>query len=120
MNRTELQQNLEAELMLIWDAFCEIYPQLVKFDPPVIVLNGRFTRTAGCCEVEKNRIEIGTKFFPKFENEMISVILPHEVAHQVDFNLYGLPKNNRWHGKTWQKIMVNYGLEPNPYHTLEI
>lgn len=120
MNKTELLRILEAETAIIWDMFCEIYPKLTRFDPPTIVLNGRFTKTAGCCEVENNRIQIGTKFFDKFENEMLNVILPHEIAHQVDYNLNGLPKNNRWHGANWQIIMVAYGLEPHAYHSLEI
>lgn len=120
MNRTELQQALEAKTALLWDEFCEMYPQLCRFDAPKIVINGRFTRTAGCCEVERNVIHMGYKFFAKHSAVMFSVILPHELAHQVDYNLNGLPKNNRWHGKTWRKIMVEFGLEPNPYHTLEI
>jgi hypothetical protein len=105
---------------LVWLEFCEIYPRLIRLDRPLIVANNRFTRTAANCEVENNVINFGMKFMPKFENEMLNVILPHEIAHQIDYILHGLPKNNRWHGRTWQEIMVKYGLPANPYHTMEI
>ncbi len=105
---------------LVWLEFCEIYPRLIRLDRPVVVANNRFTKTAANCEVENNRINFGMKFMPKFENEMLNVILPHEIAHQIDYILHGLPANNRWHGKTWQEIMVKYGLPPNAYHTMEI
>ena len=118
MTRTELLETLNRQAQIIWETYCEIYPRLVKFDCPQIKLNGRFTKTAGNCEVENNIINIGYKFFPKFHNEMFSVILPHEIAHQIDYNLNGLPK--RWHGKSWQDIMLAYGLPADPYHQMEI
>lgn len=118
MTRTELLKILNRQANIVWNTYCEIYPQLVKFDCPIIELNGRFTKTAGNCAVEHNIINLGWKFFPKHSDEMINVVLPHEIAHQVDYNLFGLPK--RWHGKTWQDIMIKYGLPPNPYHNMEI
>ena len=104
----------------VWLEFCEIYPRLIRLDRPRIVANNRFIRTAANCEVENNVINFGMKFMPKHELEMLNVILPHEIAHQIDFILHGLPKNNRWHGRTWQEIMLKYGLEPKPYHSMEI
>jgi predicted SprT family Zn-dependent metalloprotease len=51
---------------------------------------------------------------------MLAEIMVHEIAHQVDYNLNGVPAGNRWHGKTWQDIMLNYGVEPNTYHDMEL
>lgn len=104
----------------VWMQFCEIYPRLVRLDRPVIIANNRFTKTAANCEVENNRINFGMKFMAKHEIEMLNVILPHEIAHQIDFILHGLPQNNRWHGPTWAKIMVNYGLPAKAYHQMEL
>lgn len=104
----------------VWLEFCEIYPRLIRLNRPQIIANNRFTRTAACCEVENNIIHFGMKFMPKFENEMLTVVLPHEIAHQIDYILHGLPKNNRWHGKTWAEIMVKYGLPANPYHNMDL
>jgi predicted SprT family Zn-dependent metalloprotease len=51
---------------------------------------------------------------------MLSVILPHELAHQIDFNLFGESEKKHGHGKNWVNVMVKLGLEPNRYHSLEI
>lgn len=104
----------------VWLEFCEIYPQLIRLDRPIIVANNRFTITAANCEVEHNRINFGMKFMPRFAANMLNVILPHEIAHQVDFILHGLPKGNRWHGRTWSEIMVKYGLPPKAYHSMDL
>lgn len=111
---------IETEADSVWLEFCEIYPQLIRVNRPVIVPNNRFTVTAACCAVEENKIHWGMKFMRDHAENMIRVILPHELAHQIDYILHGLPKNNRWHGKTWSEIMVKYGLPANPYHTMEI
>ena len=87
---------------------------------PDFALSNRFTKTAGCCYMADNRIVLGTKFLAQFPREMFEIIIPHELCHQVDFNKNGTPKNNRWHGSTWGKIMVNYGLPADTYHHLEL
>ena len=111
---------IERKADAVWLEFCEIYPRLVRIDRPVIVPNNRFTITAANCEVENNRINFGMKFMPRFAENMLNVILPHEIAHQIDYILHGLPKNNRWHGRTWSQIMVNYGLPPLAYHSMDL
>ena len=103
-----------------WPRFVRLYPELRKFECPIIKLNNRFTKTAGQCLVEHNLVQIAAKFLPKHHHEIFSVTLPHEIAHQIDVNLNGMPRNNRWHGVSWQKIMVQYGLTPDTYHTMEI
>ena len=120
MTRTELLQQCQARAARVWAEYCRIYPQLLKYTQPEIVLNARFSKTAGNCEVEHNIINLGLKFFAKHYDRMMFEIIPHEIAHQIDYNLHGLPPNNRWHGKTWQNIMIRYGLEPKPYHDMEI
>lgn len=120
MTRNELLKKLQKTAEYRWELACETFPGLVRFDCPIVTLNGRFTKTAGTCEVENNRINLGWKFFEKHYNNMMLVILPHEICHQIDYNLHGLPKNNRWHGPTWQTIMVKSGLEPAAYHSMDI
>lgn len=87
---------------------------------PSFALSNRFTRTAGHCLVLENKIVIGTKFMIQHPEIMHNVIIPHELCHQVDFNKNGFPKGNRWHGKSWQIIMIQYGLPADTYHTMEI
>jgi predicted SprT family Zn-dependent metalloprotease len=122
MDKTKLLNLLKAETEMVWDSLCEMYPDLAKFDCPKIALNNRFWRTAGQCNQAENLIELGTKFFQTKKNcdIMIDIILPHEIIHQADFNLFGESEKNCGHGEKWREIMVNYGLEPNPYHSMEV
>jgi predicted SprT family Zn-dependent metalloprotease len=51
---------------------------------------------------------------------MIDIILPHEIIHQADFNLFGESEKKCGHGKNWCAIMQTYGLSPQKYHNMEI
>ena len=102
----------------IWAELIESYPKLVRFNPPKIVLNNRFTKTAGCNYQTLNQIDLASKFFARNSVEMFSVILPHEIAHQADFNIFGQSEKKCGHGKNWAKIMVELGLPANKYHSL--
>ena len=122
MDKKTLQQILNNQAMIVWDSLCEMYPDLTKFDCPQIALNGRLWRTAGRCHQETNFIELGTKFFYTKKNcdTMVNVILPHEIIHQADYNLFGDSEKICGHGKKWREIMVQYGLDPEPHHNMEI
>ena len=123
MERKTLEKLLIAETAIIWDSLCEMYPKLCKFNPPEITLCGRLWRTAGMCFQETRTIKIGSKFFNHSElytSQMFSVILPHEIIHQADFDLFGDSEKKCGHGKKWEKIMVEYGLPAEMYHTMEI
>ncbi len=122
MDKKTVIQILNREAVMVWDSLCEMYPALTQYDCPKIILNGRFWRTAGQCHQEQNIIELGTKFFNSHKNRdiMIDVILPHEIIHQADWNLFGESEKICGHGVKWREIMVNYGLEPNKYHSMDI
>jgi predicted SprT family Zn-dependent metalloprotease len=118
--KIELQRILTIKAQNIWDSLIEIYPKLAKFDCPTIAVNMRFTRTAGCNHQSQNIIEIAGKFYAKHRGEMLTTILPHEMIHQADWNLFGLSEKKCGHGKKWAEIMVQYGLPANKYHSLEL
>ena len=123
MKRKDLLSIIQNQANLIWDNLCEMYPRLTRYNPPIIKLNGRLYRTAGRCMQEDNIIELGTKFFEhsiEYRDIMTEVILPHEIIHQVDYNLFGLSEAKCGHGHNWKLIMSKYGLEPDPYHSMEI
>ena len=100
-----------------WD---RLESQHGKMTFPHMELSWRLTRTAGKCYVEDNRIVLGTKFLIQFPQIMHDIIIPHELCHQVDYNKNGIPKNNRWHGDSWSKIMIRYGLPADTYHKMEL
>ena len=119
-DKLELQRKLQNVAQGIWENLIEIYPKLVKFDCPKIVVCLRLTRCAGKNFQTENRIHIAGKFFAKNETAMLTTILPHEMIHQADFNLFGLSEKKCGHGKKWAKMMLEYGLPANKYHYLEL
>lgn len=123
MDKKALLKHLRLETVMIWDSLCEIYTPLVHYNEPKIELNPYYWRCAGACFQDDNTIQMGYKFFKAnttYFHTMIDVILPHEIIHQADYNLFGESEKNCGHGVNWQKIMVEYGLKPDFYHTMEI
>ena len=116
MDTKTLQKLTES----LWGDYVEIYPKLVRFDPPKIILNNRLTKTAGYNWSEKNTIDLAAKFFVNNKANMLQVILPHELAHQIDHNLNGWHDTKKHHGRDWKAIMVDIGQAPNVYHTMTL
>ena len=116
MNTKTLQTLTEK----LWGDYCEVFPKLVRFDPPKIILNNRLTVTVGYNWSQKNTVDLAAKFFVNNKQNMLNVILPHELAHQIDFNLNGWRENKKHHGREWQIIMVELNQIPDPYHTMKL
>ena len=115
-----LQFKIEKATDSLWADLGKSYPKLVRFNSPKIVLCNRLTRTAGKNYQTENRIHLANKFFANNHSEMFSIILPHEIAHQADFNIFGVSEKNCGHGKKWAEIMVKLGLPANKYHSLKL
>jgi predicted SprT family Zn-dependent metalloprotease len=115
-----LQHTIEIVTDSIWSGLIESYPKLVRFDAPKIVLCNRLTRTAGKNYQTLNRIHLANKFYARNYSAMMLEILPHEIAHQADYNLFGESEKKCGHGKNWAKIMIELGLPANKYHSLTI
>lgn len=123
MDKKELEIFTNQYAYMVWANLCELRPKLVRFDPPKITLNARLWRTAGRCYQTTRNIDLGFKFFlysKAYANTMRDVIIPHEIIHQADFDLYGDSEKKCGHGAQWAKLMVEYGLAANKYHTMEI
>jgi predicted SprT family Zn-dependent metalloprotease len=104
----------------IWERLSIDNPMLIRYNPPKIVLCNRLTRTAGKCYQTENLIHMANKFFINNAHEMMTTILPHEIIHQADYNLFGDSEKTCGHGVHWQMLMVQYGLKPDPYHYMEL
>jgi predicted SprT family Zn-dependent metalloprotease len=123
MDKQILLKNLNAQTELVWSGLCNMYSGLNTFPMPRIKLCGRLWRCAGNCAQEHNIITLGYKFFnhsKKYYNIMYNVILPHEIIHQADYNLFGESELKCGHGLQWQLMMIKYGLKPEPYHSMMI
>ena len=118
--KSETQKKADFFAAMYWDTLCELYPALVKFDVPAIKLCNRKTVTAGCNYQTLSIVDLAYKFFDKWEDRMLLEILPHELAHQADYNLFGPSEKKCGHGVKWAEIMVKLGLQANKYHSLKI
>ena len=99
-----------------WAKFVKLYPKLVLFPEPSIEFNKRLSSTAGRCFYEHNKIDISWKLFEIDQREILEQTVPHELAHQVSWNLFKAPG----HCAIWKGIMVAYGLEPNRCHNIGV
>lgn len=118
-----LNHLLANEAERVWGALCELRPGLVRYDVPEFELSRRLWRTAGMCYQEDRIIVLGAKFFEhsrEYCATMTQVILPHELIHQADFDLYGESEKNCGHGAQWQRLMIEYGLPAKPFHSMDI
>ena len=102
-----------------WEKYLKLYPSLRNLTIPEIKFNNRTYRCAGQNYPTLNKIEISRKLFEQHKDTILHITVPHEIAHQVDYNLHGMPPNKRRHHKLWKDIMVKYGLPPDIYHTME-
>ena len=123
MDRQKILTAANRQTDRVWGTLCELRPRLVRYNPPKIVLNGRLWRTAGRCFQDTRTVDLGVKFFEHSRSYgiiMLTVIVPHELIHQADFDLYGESEKTCGHGKNWRKLMLEYGLPDNPYHSMEV
>ena len=101
-----------------WLTYTKIWPKLAGFKCPTVKLNNRLSATGGYNKSEENVIHLSGKFMPNNKHEMLTVTLPHELAHQIDYNLNGWKTGARHHRASWKNIMVKIGLEPEIYHKM--
>ena len=115
---TEQIKHLEtfgtAAARVIWAKLVKMYSPKLHTNMPRVVLNNRFKTCGGVCKVDIRVIELSTEMFWHNQEEYLTVIIPHEIIHLVDYDLTG----NVGHGPTWKEIMRAYGLPPNRLHTL--
>lgn len=115
MKASTMQQAADRSAQDTWVILCNLYPNLTKTAPKV-VLNNRLKTTAGRAFIEQDPqyIDLSTELFEQYPNEFCTVIIPHELAHCVAFLVY----NDYGHGKSWKKIMKELGLIPERCHNM--
>ena len=112
---------LQNRTATLWAGYTRIWPNLGVV--PAIKINMRLSATAGQNRYDQNVVEMAGKFLNRskeFGQEMVNVILPHELAHQIDYNLNGVPDGNKWHGNQWKVIMVKIGQNPARCHRMDL
>lgn len=123
MNKDIILVGLNAQGKVIWNKLQKIHPKLKRITCPDIILNNRFTVTAGVAYQQERRIELATKFIihsNKYYAIMFNVILPHELAHIADYDLFGESNKKCGHGDNWKMIMLQLGLKPDKFHPMRL
>lgn len=115
--------DLNAKGSIFWNKLQKIHPKLKRITCPNVTLNNRFTVTAGAAYQNDRRIELATKFIihsDRYYAIMFNVILPHELAHIADYDLFGESNKKCGHGDNWKMIMLQLGLRPDKYHPMRL
>ena len=112
MDKKELLNFAETHVAYAWARFLKIYPALRNYDKPKAVINARLKSTAGRCFYESNTVDFSASLMNEFPKEFALDTIPHEVAHQVAFNLF----DDRGHGNPWKSVMIAYGIKPERCH----
>jgi len=63
-----------------------------------------------CVKARQKYIRYNPWLFAKYYSDSLSDTIPHEVAHYVSDELYGL-RNIRPHGAEWKSVMQLFGLK---------
>jgi len=111
--QAELQTLGTDALTICWNKLLNMYGLKIKTQPAIII-NNRFKTTGGVCKADIRVIELSSEMFYYNQAEYVKVIIPHEAIHLADWDLH----NNIGHGPTWKRLMVEYGLKPDRFHTL--
>jgi len=84
------------------------YDRQFKAIPVLFDLTGR---AAGmyCVKAGKKYIRYNPYLFSKYYNDSLSDTIPHEVAHYISDELYGL-RSIRPHGAEWKSVMQLFGV----------
>ncbi len=110
---------MNQETLIIWNRFKTLYPALGDVLPPTVRVDARLTANAGLCHFQARLIRISAKYLALFPVDMMQTVLPHEIAHYVDYCLHGVPRINNYHRGRWCYIMRAYGLEPLEFPDLQ-
>jgi len=111
---TPINAEKENEVIKLVEYYIEMGSTLYKKKIPAIkTLFDLKGRTAGMYKIERGKrmIRFNPYHFAKYPEENFSETIPHEVAHFIIDQIYGM-KNVRPHGKEWKALMLDFGVEP--------
>jgi len=80
---------------------------------PIDILFDLKGRSAGMYKLYRGKrvIRFNPYHFAKYPDENMSETIPHEVAHYIADQVYGI-RNIRPHGQEWQALMLKFGVQP--------
>lgn len=109
-----INASIQDEIITLVDDYIDKANSIFKrrFEPIEVLFDLR-GRAAGMYKVHgsKKVIRFNPYHFSKFFEENMQETIPHEVAHYITDQVYGL-RNIRPHGKQWKMLMLEFGVEP--------
>jgi len=99
-----------------WMRLDKMYPGQLGTMPTVEISN-RMKTTAGYCYWERRHTKYSLELLSQYPEEFRLETIPHELAHQVNWDLFR-PAGNGCHDANWKQIMINLGLQPNRCHDM--
>jgi predicted SprT family Zn-dependent metalloprotease len=113
--RMDYQKLLDENGAYLWPKLQKLWPALGSFGLPQFRVDKRLKRSRGLAYQETRIIRISHDSLVSNYRYTMVTILPHELIHIADFDLYGLSELKCGHGIQWQKMMIEYGLHPTVY-----
>jgi predicted SprT family Zn-dependent metalloprotease len=108
-----MRDTIQAIADTIWQDSIKLFPKLKKFTCPTIIINNRLKKTIAYNRSETNEIHLARVYLNKYYDRMVTEILCHELAHEIDWLLNGWAEGDKHHRKSWQNILVKMGYPAN-------
>jgi SprT protein len=89
-----------------------------KYFKIIVEFKSGIKTAAGLAYQAEHRIVLNEALFLNNKEEFFNQIIPHEVAHILQYVLY--PAEKLHHGRRWKGIMLQLGLSPSVYHDLDV
>lgn len=116
MTPQELGEAVTTKADTVWLRLRKVYPQLNGIPRPIIKYNKRLKTTAGRAFYESNPvyIDLSVDLLWEHTQEMISQVIPHELAHIVAWIVF---KDNG-HGTGWKSVMSTLDIPADRCHSM--
>lgn len=119
--RLELLNFATYQASAWWAKLSRIHPRAGSI--PTVEISKRLKTCAGKMDVWKRHMVLCYDLIDLYPDTFSSDTIPHELAHQVAFDVHGIGKDLEakripWHGTEWAAIMGSIGLDPAMYHNM--
>jgi predicted SprT family Zn-dependent metalloprotease len=112
MNQTQALVLASHHVDIWWTILKRLYPAVGT--KPQTEISNRLKTTAGYMYYEQRVMKLSFELFSEYTDEMTVETIPHELAHQVAWDIYREGK----HGVPWKNVMRSIGKEPTRCHTM--
>lgn len=105
-------EDLQTRLESLWADYCETFPKLAKFDCPTIEISPRLRVNLATNTSEYNLVRVAKRYYESNIDLYWGEIIPHELAHQIDYNLNSWGYRENHHRESWVNIMLALDKAP--------